>query len=152
MNNKVPVNYNGVVVGYTWDEGKTIEFIDSVAENEINRLISQGQIIGLSSRAIGEVRDDNTVEKTEEISYDLLHYEGNQTIGSISNVDEIFGLTSETLAQTVDKLELNISSEFSGWIASLLERGLMEYQTSRWDVPDEVVNCVKEFYEHEQSK
>ncbi len=152
MNNKVPVNYNGVVVGYTWDEGKTIEFIDSVAENEISGLISQGQIIGLSSRAIGELKDDNTAEKTEEISYDLLHYEGNQTIGSIRNVDEIFGLTSETLAQTVDKLELNISSEFSGWIASLLERGLMEYQTSRWDVPEEVVNFVKEFYEHEQSK
>ena len=151
MNNKVPVNYNGIVVGYTYDKGKTIEFIDSNVENEINRLISQGQIIGLSSRAIGELRDDNTVEKTEEISYDLLHYEGNQTIGSIRNVDEIFGLTSETLAQTVNNLELNISSEYSCWIPTLLERGLMEYQTSRWDVPEEVVSFVKKFYKHEHS-
>jgi len=53
------------------------------------------------------------------------------------------------------KLELNIPSEYSGWIADLLERGLIEHQTSYGDkipVPNEVVNFIKEFYEYEQSK
>lgn len=125
MNNGVPVNYNGAVVGYILDGGKTIQFIDSAAEGRINTLLGQNKIIGVSARALGELLDDNTVEKTEEISYDII---------------------------TTDKLELNISSEFSGWIASLLKRGLMEYQTSRWDVPEEVVSFVKEFYKHEQSR
>lgn len=55
----------------------------------------------------------------------------------------------------MDKLELNISPEYSGWIADLLERGLIEHQTSYGDkipVPNEVVNFIKEFYEYEQSK
>jgi hypothetical protein len=51
-----------------------------------------------------------------------------------------------------DKLELNISPEYSGWIASLLDRGLMEHQTSYGEmipVPDEVVSFIKQFYENE---
>ena len=53
----------------------------------------------------------------------------------------------------MNKLELNISPEYSGWIASLLDRGLMEHETSYGDmipVPDEVVSFIKEFYENEQ--
>lgn len=123
MNNRIPVNYNGVVVGYTIDGGKTIEFNEGVTENILKK-----QIIGVSARSIGKVLDDNTVEKTEEISYDII---------------------------TSDKLELNISPEFSDWIASLLKRGLMEHQTSYGNlipVPDEVINFIKEFYEYEQSR
>jgi hypothetical protein len=55
----------------------------------------------------------------------------------------------------MNKLELNISSEYSGWIASLLDRGLMEHQTSYGDmipVPKEVINFIKEYYEYEQSR
>jgi len=51
----------------------------------------------------------------------------------------------------MDKLELNISPEYSGWIADLLDRGLMEHQTSYGDmipVHDEVVSFIKEFYEN----
>ena len=55
----------------------------------------------------------------------------------------------------MSKLELNIPSEYSGWIASLLKRGLIEHQTSYGDmmpIPDEVVKFIKEFYDDEQSK
>jgi len=55
--------------------------------------------------------------------------------------------------EPMDKLELNIEPEYSGWIASLLDRGLMEHETSYGDmipVPDEVVSFIKEFYENEQ--
>jgi hypothetical protein len=127
MNNKVPVKYNDEIVGYVYDEGRTIEFIDSVVENKL-KLLSQNHMIGVSSRAIGEIKDDNTVKETEKLSYHIF---------------------------VVDKLTLNISSEFSGWIASLLSRGLMEHQTSYGNlipVPDEVIAFIKEFYEHEQSK
>ena len=127
MNNEVPVKYNGVVVGYTIDDGKSIKFNDSVVENKLKQL-SQNHMIGISSRAIGEVKDDNTVEEAEKLSYDIF---------------------------VVDKLTLNISSEFSGWIASILKRGLMEHQTSYGNlipVPDEVIAFIKEFYKNEQDK
>jgi len=55
----------------------------------------------------------------------------------------------------ISKLTLNIPEEYSGWISSLLERGLMEHQTSYGDmipVPNEVVVFIKEFYEYEQNK
>ena len=55
----------------------------------------------------------------------------------------------------MSKLTLNIPEEYSGWISSLLERGLMEHQTSYGDmipVPNEVVVFIKEFYEYEQNK
>lgn len=54
-----------------------------------------------------------------------------------------------------DKLILDISPEYSGWIASILDRGLMEHQTSYGSlipVPEEVVNFIKKFYEYEQTK
>jgi len=127
MNNEVPVKYNGVVVGYTIDDGKSIKFNDGVAENTIKDLLSPNKTICVSARAIGEVKDDNTVKKTEDISYDIF---------------------------VVDKLTLNISSEFSDWISLLLERGLMEHQTSYGNlipVPDEVVVFIKEFYDQENN-
>jgi hypothetical protein len=55
----------------------------------------------------------------------------------------------------MSKLTLNIPEEYSGWISSLLERGLMEHQTSYGDtipVPNEVIVFIKEFYEYEQNK
>jgi len=54
--------------------------------------------------------------------------------------------------EPMDKLELNIEPEYSGWIVSLLDRGLMEHQTSYGEmipVPDEVVSFIKQFYENE---
>jgi len=55
----------------------------------------------------------------------------------------------------MNKLTLNIPEKYSGWISSLLERGLMEHQTSYGDtipVPNEVIVFIKEFYEYEQNK
>jgi hypothetical protein len=54
-----------------------------------------------------------------------------------------------------EKLELNISSEYSGWIANILERGLIEHQTSYGaliPVPNEVVIFIEEFCKKEESK
>jgi hypothetical protein len=55
----------------------------------------------------------------------------------------------QTQESYIDKLELNISTEYSGWIASILNRGLMEHQTSYGDmipVPEEVITFIEKFY------
>jgi hypothetical protein len=55
----------------------------------------------------------------------------------------------------MEKIVLDLSSEYSGWIASLLSRGLMEHQTSYMDmipVPEEVVEFIKKYKEQEENK
>jgi hypothetical protein len=70
---RVPINYNGEVVGYTVDGGKTMVFNDSdTSKKMVDELLNQ--IIGISARAIGKIKDDNTVEETEKISYDILNF------------------------------------------------------------------------------
>jgi hypothetical protein len=73
---RVPVNYNGEVVGYTVDGGKTMVFNDSdTSKKMVDELLNQtNQTIGISARAIGKIKDDNTVEVTEKISYDIFNF------------------------------------------------------------------------------
>ena len=78
MSKDIPVKYNGEIVGYTTDEGKTIQFNDGESSKKVNELLTQNQTIWVSSRAIGKIKDDNTVEETEKISYDISHF-GNTT-------------------------------------------------------------------------
>jgi len=73
MNKAIPVKYNGEVVGYTVDGGKTMVFNDSdTSKKMVDELLNQ--TIGISARAIGKIKDDNTVEETEKISYDILNF------------------------------------------------------------------------------
>ena len=74
MNKGIPVKYNGEIVGYTTDEGKTIQFNDSDSSKKVNKLLTQNQTVWVSARAIGKIKDDNTVEETEKISYDILNF------------------------------------------------------------------------------
>jgi hypothetical protein len=70
----------------------------------------------------------------------------------MSDIAERYNKLTKT---KMSKLTLNIPEEYSGWISSLLERGLMEHQTSYGDmipVPNEVVVFIKEFYEYEQNE
>ena len=79
MNKEIPVKYNGEIVGYTTDEGKTIQFNDSDASKKVNEMLNQKQSIwGISSRAIGEIKSDNTVELNEIKSYDISHFGNKQ--------------------------------------------------------------------------
>jgi hypothetical protein len=53
----------------------------------------------------------------------------------------------------MEKLVLDLPSEYSGWISSLLERGLMEHQTSYRDmipVPEEVVEFIKRYRKEQE--
>ena len=73
MSKGIPVKYNGEIVGYTTDEGKTFQFNDNdTSKKMVDELLNQ--TIGISARAIGKIKDDNTVEETEKISYDILNF------------------------------------------------------------------------------
>jgi hypothetical protein len=74
MNKGIPVKYNGEIVGYTTDEGKTIQFNDSDSSKKVNELLTQNQTVWVSARAIGKIKDDNTVEETGKKSYDILNF------------------------------------------------------------------------------
>jgi hypothetical protein len=78
MSKEIPVEYNGEIVGYTTDEGKTIQFNDSDASKKVNEMLNQKQMVWVSSRAIGEIKSDNTVEEKEKISYDISHFGNKQ--------------------------------------------------------------------------
>ena len=74
MSKEIPVKYNGEIVGYTTDEGKTIQFNDSESSKKVNKLLTQNQTIWVSSRSIGQIKDDNTVEETLNASLDISHF------------------------------------------------------------------------------
>ena len=76
MSKGIPVKYNGEIVGYTTDEGKTFQFNDNdTSKKMVDELLNQtNQTIGISARAIGKIKDDNTVEVTEKISYDIFNF------------------------------------------------------------------------------
>lgn len=73
LNKEIPVNYNGEVIGYTADEGKTIIFNNEDSSKKLNELL-KNKIVGVSSRAIGKIKSDNTIEEIEKISYDISSY------------------------------------------------------------------------------
>ena len=50
MKKKVEVKSEGIVIGYTYDEGKTIEFLDNDEANKVKAKLFKGQPIGISSR------------------------------------------------------------------------------------------------------
>lgn len=61
----IPVKYNGVVVGWTDAEAKSIKFEDNEEAKKIKEEIMRRESIGLSSRAIGEVDEKGNISKSE---------------------------------------------------------------------------------------
>jgi len=70
MNNEmIPIKYNGKVVGYTQDEGKTIHFNDS--EETKLLLKSLNTNIGISSRGVGKISEDGFAIERKVESFDI---------------------------------------------------------------------------------
>jgi hypothetical protein len=66
---KVPVTRNGIEVGYSID-GKTIQFNDTEEAKKAIEELTSGQMIGVSSRGIGEVVDGKAVcKETTEFAF-----------------------------------------------------------------------------------
>ena len=52
----------------------------------------------------------------------------------------------------MDKIVLELSNEYIGWISDLLNKGLIEHQTSYGEmipVPKEVIDCIEKLKENE---
>ena len=70
MNNEmIPLNYNGKVVGFSDDEGKSIHFNNSEGAKLL--LQSLDTNIGISSRGVGKVSEDGSVIEREVKSLDI---------------------------------------------------------------------------------
>lgn len=70
---KIEVKYLGVVIGHTYD-GQTIEFLDNEHSKEIQKTLSEGHTIGISSRRMGTV-DENGYANYEKITeYSVINY------------------------------------------------------------------------------
>ena len=69
---KIEVKYRGVVVGHTYDNGKTIEFGNHIIADEIKRELSHETTIHISSRQKGIINDDNTVSDVKLKELDIL--------------------------------------------------------------------------------
>jgi hypothetical protein len=61
MSKEIPVKYNDEIVGYTTDEGKTIQFNDSDTSKKVKEMLNQKQTAWVSSRAVGEIDSNNNL-------------------------------------------------------------------------------------------
>ena len=68
---KMEVKYLGVVIGHTYD-GQTIEFLDNEHSKEIQKTLSEGHAICLSSRRIGTVDENGCVNYEKITEYELI--------------------------------------------------------------------------------
>ena len=58
---RVEVKSNGIVIGYTYDEGKTIDFLDNDEAKKVLDKMNTGIPIGVSSRRMGNVDEDGNI-------------------------------------------------------------------------------------------
>ena len=67
---KIPVKHDDIIIGYTFDEGKTIEFLDNDEAIIIKNKLSISETVYVSSRRFGTVSKDNIVnmEELKELS------------------------------------------------------------------------------------
>ena len=123
MSKTIPVKYNDEIVGYTTDEGKTIQFNDSDASKRVNEMLSQKQTVWVSSRAIGEIKSDNTVEEKEKISYDISHFE-NTTIKQLKvmNKEQAKDALIEVLMNQVMDLSMMSKIELGDDVIAEIKR------------------------------
>jgi len=67
---KIEVKYRDFIVGYTEDEGHTIEFLENKTAKKIRDLLLIDCKLGISQRSVGTIDKNNNLiyEKITEIS------------------------------------------------------------------------------------
>ena len=65
---KVEVTSNGIVVGYTFDGGKTIEFLDNDEAKKVIAKMSNGTPIGISSRKTGKIDENGFITDIGDVN------------------------------------------------------------------------------------
>lgn len=74
-NVQIPVKYKDVIVGYTENGGKYITFFDTEEARECRAAILNGQPIGISSRSIGRVDENNLIVEEQKFEYSFMDRE-----------------------------------------------------------------------------
>ena len=67
---RIPVTYEGKVVGYTYSEGGSLTITDEEFQKKFEKL-SNGPI-GISSRGYGIINDDGTIERNEPFEFSII--------------------------------------------------------------------------------
>ena len=65
---KIEVKSNGIVIGYTYDEGKTIDFLDNDEAKKVLDKMKTGTSIGVSSRRMGNVDEDGNITDVGDVN------------------------------------------------------------------------------------
>jgi len=65
---RIEVKSNGIVIGYTYDEGKTIYFLDNDEVKKVLDKMNAGTPIGISSRRMGTIDEDGNITDKGEIN------------------------------------------------------------------------------------
>jgi hypothetical protein len=71
---KIEVKFLDKLVGYTSDNGKTIDFLDNEAARQVKEELTKGTTIGISSRQAGTLNENNTVESENVNQYSIINY------------------------------------------------------------------------------
>lgn len=71
----IPVKWKDVIVGYTENEGKYIQFFETDEAKECRAAILNGQPIGISSRTIGRVDENNLIVDEQKFEYSFMDRE-----------------------------------------------------------------------------
>ena len=71
---KIEVKYLNVVIGYTCDGGKTIEFLDNEESKEVQNSLLKGHTVGISSRRMGTIDENGYVSYEKITEYGILNY------------------------------------------------------------------------------
>ena len=58
---KVEVKSNGIVIGYTYDNGKTIEFLNNEEASKVKKKMFTGQPLSISSRKMGTINGSGKI-------------------------------------------------------------------------------------------
>jgi hypothetical protein len=66
--NKVKVESNGIIIGYTYDEGKTIDFLDNDEAKKVLLKLNTGMTIGISSRKTGNVDETGNIINVSDLN------------------------------------------------------------------------------------
>jgi hypothetical protein len=145
---KVPVTRNGIEIGYTLDGGKTIQFYETPDAKKVIDELNSGQMIGISSRGIGTIDENNKVKERDvkELSFVERPKQGLLDMLGVS-ASEYYGVKNNEYKPVFNEA---IESTKGAW-QLFKESGSDIHQLQYWlpdgDRPQVVLNLNQEEFE-----
>ena len=86
---KIKVTYKNSIVGYTIDEGKSIDFLDTKEAQEAKNLMFKHDFIGISSRKMGTVHENEIITVGDVFELNIVGEIEQNTMGT-NEVKKLF--------------------------------------------------------------